>query len=282
MSARDMDAAFSLDTVAGLEALFARRQAAATAALADWPHRVVAYGDHPDQRMTLFLPEHPPAGGAPVQMFVHGGFWRSLDAALFAFLAPGFVPFGAALAVIDYPLMPAARMAEVVDACRRAAMFLNREAGALGCDPSRLFVSGNSAGGQIVAELMDRTWWREQGAPDGLIAGGTAISGIFDLEPVTRSFQDDSLGLTEEEIARFSPLRRRLDLDGPLIVAVGGDETGEFLRQSEAFAGHAAACGATVVHHVAPGTDHITVVLDALADPSSELNRLVRRQMAIG
>jgi hypothetical protein len=30
-----------------------------------------------------------------------------------------------------------------------------------------------------------------------------------------------------------------------------------------------------------PGANHLTVVLDGLADPKAELNRLVRRQMGL-
>ena len=89
--------------------------------------------------------------------------------------------------MIDYPLMPAVRMAHVVDACVRAVDWVARNAASFGGDPDRVFVSGNSAGGQLVAEVMDRDAGRT-------VRGGTAISGLYDLEPVTRSFQNDDLG----------------------------------------------------------------------------------------
>lgn len=264
---RAMDAAFSLDTVRDLDAVFARRAAAAQTALAAYPvHRGLAYGPGRAETLNIF-----PAGpGAPVMVFIHGGFWRSLDADLFSFLAPGFVPAGAALAVIDYPLIPDVRLAEIVEACRRAVGWVRDNAGSFGADPDRLFVSGNSAGGHLVAELMDRPG-REA------IRGGTAISGVFDLEPVTRSFQNDSLHLTADEVASFSPLRRTVRIDAPLIVAVGGDETDEFLRQSADFA---ARCG--VASMAVPGTNHITVLTEALAVPGHPLNTAVLRQMGLG
>lgn len=281
MSGREMDREFSLDGVGDLEALFKRRTDAAAQALAA-PRivRGVAYGDHPGYRLNLFVPAAA-SRPAPVQLFIHGGFWRSLDADLFSFLAPGFTPFGALLAVIDYPLMPQARMAEVVEACREAVAWTYENCTAYGGDPERIFVLGNSAGGHLVAELMDRRWLRGRGLPADLVKGGTAISGIYDLEPVTRSFQNDEIDLTAREVAEFSPLRRALDLGAPLIVAVGGDETAEFLCQSEAFAHHARACGSAVSHMPVPGTNHITVVLDALANPAHVLNRAVRAQMGL-
>src|SRR5690606_32697452 len=111
-----LDEQFSLDRVKNLDALFARRAQAAEQACARFEMvPAISYGPHPVHRLNIF-----PAAGepGPVQVFIHGGFWRSLDANLFSFLAPGFVPFGATLVVIDYPLMPVARMSDVVHACQ--------------------------------------------------------------------------------------------------------------------------------------------------------------------
>ena len=112
MQQQNMDSQFSLDSVIGLDEVFARRSNAAKDALTRYRHaRGISYGDRPGQTLNIFYPETG-ATPAPVQFFIHGGFWRSLDADLFSFLAPGFVPFGAMLVVIDYPLMPTVRMAE--------------------------------------------------------------------------------------------------------------------------------------------------------------------------
>jgi len=281
MSGREMDREFSLDDVSDLDAIFARRAAAAKEALSAFDvERGIAYGEAPGHRLNIF-PARDKGRAAPVQIFIHGGFWRSLDADLFSFLAPGFVPFGSMLVVIDYPLMPAARMAEVVEACRMAVRWTYDNCTRYGGDPDRIFISGNSAGGHLVAELMDRAWLGDAGLPQDVIKGGAAISGIFDLEPITRSFQNDEIALTEAEVRNFSPLCRQLDLAAPMIVAVGGDETQEFLRQSTAFAQHAERCGAIVLHMPVPHMNHITVVLDALAAPDQPLNRVVRAQMAL-
>lgn len=267
----EMDTEFSLDGVADLEALFARRAAAAASARHRFARRPgLSYAPGPDRTLDFYPADRRGGAPPPVNLFIHGGFWRSLDAALFAFLAGGFVPEGAALAVIDYPLMPSVRMAEVVDACTAAVGWMSANAAALGCDPARLFISGNSAGGHLVAEILDR--------PAGArVAAGTAISGVFDLEPVTRSFQNDSLGLTPAEVAAFSPLARPLALAAPLLVAVGARETGEFLRQSREFAARVGAPCLTV-----PDTDHITILLDALAVRGNVLNRAVLAQMGLG
>ncbi|MBM3362939.1 MAG: hypothetical protein FJY42_09795, partial [Betaproteobacteria bacterium] len=128
----------------------------------------------------------------------------------------------------------------------------------------------------LVAELMDRTWIHACAADQVDFCGGIAISGLFNLAPVSRSFQNDTLQLTDEEVKRFSPLCRGLDLGAPLLVAVGGDETGEFLCQSAEFAAHARAHGVPVEHQVVARANHITGVLDELAVSDRPLNRATR------
>jgi arylformamidase len=280
-SQSELDAAFTLDTVRDLDALLTRRAAAAATAYTQFPViRAIPYGPGEGETFHLFVPRSA-SGLAPVEIFIHGGFWMSMEAEQFSFLARGFVPFGAALVVIDYPLIPTLRMAGIVDACRRAVTYVHRHGSEHGLDSARMFIAGNSAGGHLVAELMDRRWTREAGLPDDVIKGGTSVSGLFDLRPVAASFRNESLQFTPEEVARFSPLLRRPEIRSPTIVAVGGDETGEFLRQSEDFAQLVRSMGAPVEHIVVAGTNHITVVLDALADPDAPLNRAVRRQIGV-
>jgi arylformamidase len=278
-SQQELDAEFTLDSIRDLDAVVARRKAAAAAADAEYQSiRAIPYGTHPAETLHLYLPR-PAAAPAPVEMFIHGGFWMYMSAAEFSFLARGFVPFGVALALIDFPLIPSVRLADIVDSCRRAVAFIHHRGREYGLDPDRIFISGNSAGGHLVAELLDRAWIGAARLPDDVIKGAAAISGLFDLTPVAASFRNVDLQLSADEVAWFSPLLRRPQIAAPTIVAVGGDETREFLRQSADFATLALAAGAPVRHMVVPGTNHITVILDVLADPGAALNQAIRRQI---
>ena len=105
---------FTLDSIKDLDAVMRRRALAAEQVSARYVcERAIAYGPDPDHTLDLYLPPGL-QGPVPVLMFIHGGFWRSLRAAQFSFLAPAFVDHGVALAVIDYPLIPRVRMQEVV------------------------------------------------------------------------------------------------------------------------------------------------------------------------
>lgn len=276
-----LDAEFTLDTVPDLDAVFARRAAATADADARLKAtRAIPYGPGRNETLNLFHPASA-TGPAPVQIFIHGGFWSSLSADDFSFVAAGFVPFGAAVAVIDYPLIPEVRLGDIVLSCMRALAFIHTHGGEHGLNPERIFVSGNSAGAHLVSEILDRPRLIESNLPADAVKGGTAISGLYDLAPVAASFRNETLGLTEEEVATFSPLRRTPDIAAPLIVAVGGDETREFLDQSAHFAEQARHGGAPVDEFVVPDTNHITVVLDAFANPDAPLNHAVRRQMGL-
>ena len=101
---------FTLDSIKDLDAVMRRRALAAEQASARYAcQRAIPYGPDEDHTLDLYCPSCA-AGPVPVLMFIHGGFWRSLRAAQFSFLAPAFVDHGVALAVIDYPLIPRVRM----------------------------------------------------------------------------------------------------------------------------------------------------------------------------
>lgn len=276
-----LDAQFTLDTIADLPALFARRLEASARTRATLAHRLaVPYGPGPAETLDVF-PAVGSRGAAPIQIFIHGGFWRSLDALTLSVVAGGFAPFGATTVIIDYPLIPAVRLGEIVTRCRAAVAWVYRHAAELGGDPDRIHVSGNSAGGHLVATLMDRDWPPSLGLPADVVKGGTAISGLYDLEPVALSAENERLRLTPEEVACWSPIRHLPRAAGPLLLPVGAQETPEFLDQTREFGAAWRGAGLTGEVMVVPETNHVTVVLDGLADPRSALNRAVRRQMGL-
>jgi arylformamidase len=85
---------------------------------------------------------------------------------------------------------------------------------ALGGDPSKLVLSGWSAGAQLAAVAMDHP----------SVRACLAISGIYDLEPMRHCYVNDKLGLDEASAARNSPIRLRPPASSPLAVVVGGAE----------------------------------------------------------
>jgi arylformamidase len=233
------------------------------------------YGDMPGETIDLFPAKN---GDGRCMMFIHGGYWRSLDKKDFSFLAPAWVDAGVTLAVVNYDLCPKVAMDEIVRQMLRASRWLWLNAETHGIDRDRLYVSGHSAGGHLTAMLMCALWQQlDARLPKNLWKGGLAISGIYDLRPlVDVDFLQQDLRLDPALALRLSPAFLPTSTRAPVMTSVGGDESPEFLRQNallgerwkSTFAGDIAM----------PGTNHFSVV-DGLADPSSDLFKGALRLM---
>jgi arylformamidase len=108
----------------------------------------VAYGDSPAERLDLFLPP-PSTSPRPIHLFIHGGYWRMFSKDDFSFIADTVLAAGGIAAIMDYSLMPGARMDTIVGEVRRAAKWLRTHATEFGGDAKRLTVSGHSAGARL-------------------------------------------------------------------------------------------------------------------------------------
>jgi arylformamidase len=244
----------------------------------------VAYGTAAGETLDIF-----PAAGAsgataapvPVLMFIHGGYWRSLDKSDHSFIAPPFTRAGFCVVIVNYALCPGTPAAPVtipriLRQMEEAMVWAWHHVGAHGGDRSRITVAGHSAGGQLAAMLLTSVWSLiGKGLPDGLVRNALSISGVHDLEPImhTPMFQAD-LKLTDQQVLQCSPARLLEPAVGTLYCAVGGDESPEFLRQNQlmqdAWGSH------FVPRSVAlPGLNHFSV-LDALARPGHDLHHMAQ------
>jgi arylformamidase len=275
------EAQFTLDSVPDLEAARQHRLDLSAAARATVPNRLkVPYGAHADATVDLFLPPEG-AAPAPVLLFVHGGFWKSLDAATHSFVGGAFAPAGALVAVIDYPLIPAVRLATIVDHVMASIAWVARHAGDYGGDGTRIHVAGHSAGGHLTAMAMDPVLQAAAGVPAGAVRGGCAISGVFDLTPVPLTVLRDPLDFTADEVATLSPQRRVPTGAAPLIVTVGGAETQEFVDQSLDYARAYGAAGNPVDLHVVAQAHHVNILTAAFGKPGAPLHTAMLRQMGL-
>jgi arylformamidase len=213
-------------------------------------------------------------------MFIHGGYWRSLDKKDFSFLAPPLVDAGISLAVVNYDLCPKVTLDEIVRQMLRASRWLWLHAEDYGMDQDRLYVGGHSAGGHLAAMMMCAQWPHfDQRLPKDLWKGALAISGVYDLRPlIDVDFLQPDLRLDEALATRLSPALMIPATRCPVMTCVGGDESSEFHRQNAmlgerwrtAFAGDIPM----------PGTHHFSVV-DGLAEQKSALFAGARRLMKL-
>ncbi len=227
-------------------------------------NRNLRYG--PDERHLI---DHFPASGEPgtrpLLVFLHGGFWQALskDAAGYPALACRSV--GVDFAAINYRLGQTTRLTGIVDDVRAALEFLGEHADELGFDRRRVVLAGHSAGAHLAAMIVAR------GGVGSLdVVGASLIGGVFDLEPVRRSYVNDVMRMTSDEAEALGPAALVPELRCPVLVTYAELDTPEFARQSRLLADRWS------VHlpvNLAPpqlGLNHFNSPME-LADPASSL-----------
>lgn len=243
----------------------------------------VAYGAGVGETLDVFPPVR--AQGAPVPVpvlvFIHGGYWRSLDKSDHSFMAPPFTQAGFCVVVVNYALCPGTPEAPVtiphiVRQMEKALAWVAHHIADHGGDARRITVAGHSAGGHLAAMLLTSVWpLIGNGLPDGLVRNALSISGLHDLEPIMYTPMYQSvLHLTDQQVLQFSPARLPAPEEGVLFCAVGGDESPEFVRQNHLMQ---AAWGSHFVprSQLLPGLNHFSIV-DALAKPGHDLHHMAQ------
>ena len=235
------------------------------------------YGESAGETLDVF----PAANAnAPVHVFIHGGYWRTLDKGDFSFVGGMLAAAGATGVVVNYDLCPAVTVGDIVGQVLKALAWIYRHGAELGGDASHLYVSGHSVGGHLVAMALAHDWTGRDGLPADMIKGGCAISGVYDIEPIAHTSIQDDVHLTPEQVERFSPMRTPPKSGAPLIVAYGAEEPSEWHRQSREFAGLCRGQGIACELLELAGEHHFSI-MDRLADPASPLSRAMIAQMSL-
>jgi arylformamidase len=200
-------------------------------------------------------------------MFIHGGYWRMFSKGDFSYIAQTITRAGAIAAIVDYALMPAVRMAEIVGQIREAKQWILDNIATCGGDPSRLTVSGHSAGAHLATFLLVQ----EEPFPPS-VKGALLLGGIYDLKPLQASFLQPLIGLTDRDVEEYSPLHRKFWPGISISILHGDRETEPFHQQASAFARHLQEQGCLVSLNQLEHADHMGSVRD-LGLPASEAGR---------
>ena len=239
----------------------------------------VAYGGGDKEKLDIFpsaSSKITSSKAAPVLIFIHGGYWRSLDKADQSFLAPAFSKQGSCVVIPNYSLCPAVTVSDIVLQLVKAVAWVYKNIDKYGGDPQRITVAGHSAGGHLVAMLLSCLWSKfDKTLPNDVVKNALSISGLFEMEtPMHSPYLQDSLHLTVTEVKRISPAWMPAPKQGQLYSVVGGDESPEFLRHNQLIQ-DAWGKSAVPVCEQLPGLNHFTV-LESLCQSESRLHRLAQ------
>jgi arylformamidase len=247
LSQAERDAAYDNNkAVANSPALIAARNEASAklrasrAAFLDIP-----YGDRERTKIDLY-PAHDKQ--APCLVFIHGGYWQRNSREVFAMLVEGMAVHGWSVAIPSHSLAPDATLTEIVQEISRALDWLADNGASRGI-AGPVVLSGWSAGAHLAALTLDHP----------LVAAGLAVSGVYDLAPIRDTSLNIALKLTDQEIARLSPLRLPV-VQKRLTIAYGSAELPALVWDSKKFYDTRKAAGAPGELVVVEGADHFTIL----------------------
>ncbi len=209
-------------------------------------HLNLEYGPRPRNRIDYFSAEPH----APVLVFIHGGFWQMRSKEDFAFIAGSFFSSAVSVAMVGYPLGPDASMDEIVADAHAAIRYLATQLPELGGDPERVVVSGWSSGGHLATMVLD----------EPALRGGVSISGLYELEPLLKSYVNDKLHMDLAMAQRNSPILLLPKSSKQLDLFAGSAELSEMRRQTADYASARRAAGLPTQYAEIPDANHYTVL----------------------
>ena len=227
-------------------------------------HLDLSYGPAPRNRFDFLKATE----GGPTLLLIHGGYWQMRSKDFFTCFAAGPMAHGINVAVVGYTLAPEATLDQIVAELHASVDALVAQLPALGGDPSRIVVSGWSAGGHLTATTLNHP----------AVKGGVAISGLFDLEPIRHSYLNDKLKLDEAMSKRQSPLMQDGGPAAPLSIVVGGGELPILRQQSADLAAFRAQHGLPVSYEEIPGAHHFSVMAE-LESPTGRITTLIKQMV---
>ena len=237
-------------------ALSAARNAASAAFRAKGNgHLDLAYGPGERQKWDIFPSR---TSDAPVLIFIHGGYWQRNTREFFAVMAEGALARGLGVALPGHTLAPEATLTEIVAEIRLALDWLARKGAAHGAGGPAI-LTGWSAGAHLAAMALDHPHVR----------AGLGISGVYELGPIRDTDLNVALKLTDDEVARLSPLRLS-PTNKPFAIAYGSAELPALVEDSRRL--HALRAASHAPGWLLPiaGANHFTV-LDALREANGEI-----------
>lgn len=108
----------------------------------------------PDVKMDVYYPKAKAGEAAkqvPCVLVIHGGGWRMGNEKKWGMYSAFLASKGYVVACISYRLMPEYQMEDCVEDCKRALLYLRKNAAKWNGNPDKIGITGGSAGGHLSA-----------------------------------------------------------------------------------------------------------------------------------
>ena len=120
-------------------------------------HKDVVYGqsfNKEDLKLNIFVPNNSENKKLPVLLFVHGGNWNSGNKDQYGFFGRNFAKKDVITVIPAYTLSPKADVDQMTTEIAQAITWVQKNIGTYHGDEKNLFVTGHSAGAQLVASAV--------------------------------------------------------------------------------------------------------------------------------
>jgi arylformamidase len=236
----------------------------------------VPYGTSPREMLDIYAADKP---GGPVLIYIHGGYWRSGSKEDNCNFVPTFTKRGATVVLVEYDLCPQVTVSDIVRQTRAAVAWVCKNITRYSGDPSKIFISGHSAGGHLTAMALAYDWTKEN-LPQDCIKGAVATSGVYDLDMVMKISVQQQVQMTPEIAKLNNPFLNPPKVQCPLVVAVGSAEPKGWQRMSEDYFNYAKQHGMNAEYLVVSGANHYTMS-EKLLDDTNPLTQAMIKQMKL-
>jgi acetyl esterase/lipase len=204
-------------------------------------HLDIAYRDDKDadpirHKLDIYTPKGQK--DFPVLMFVHGGSWKSGNKTMYAAVGNTFAKQGIGTVVINYRLSDSKGKAKHPDHIKDVASafaWVHANIGKFGGRNDRIFISGHSAGGHLVALLAtDESYLKEHKLGLNNIRGVMPISGVYEITPGFFAFVEP-FGKDADICKAASPMQQVKTKHPPFLICYGDRDFPTIDKMSESF-----------------------------------------------
>lgn len=222
-------------------------------------HRNLAFGTDPRQRLDIYVPLGLKAS-APVLLFFYGGSWQTGNRTDYLAFGQSFASAGIVTVVADYRLYPAVKYPAFVEDAARALAWLHAHAGEYSGDPSRIFISGHSAGAYNAVMLgAEPKFIEARGGRLDWMRGVIGIAGPYDFLPMRDpEYVDMFHGRNNLD---SMPVNHVNGVRPPMLLATGEDDTTVYPRNTASMAAKLRVFSSPVQEVHYSGTGHVGILL---------------------
>ncbi|MFO7813687.1 MAG: alpha/beta hydrolase [Pelovirga sp.] len=213
------------------------------------------YGDHPRQRLDLYLPEQEKAD-APTLVFFYGGSWTGGSKDNYRFIGQAFADAGYLVAIPDYRVYPDHLFPDFIIDGADSLAWLERE----GFADRGIVLMGHSAGAHIAAMLAyNPTYVEASGLDHQLIMALIGYAGPYDdFDLSSRKLK--RIFAPAEPLAVSRPINF-VDQNSPVSLLIHGlSDSTVAVKHSQNLADKLRAHGVAVKTRFYQGNGHVSVV----------------------